>query len=258
MRVKSPFAATTINLARHSYRLSAVSWSAWAARSRWSTLRPLPRLAVSARGAAVKTGGFDIVDAARLWETPESLRAAVLNLVQPFVPTLDLAELERGEQTAFDLLVERCRGEPTCVTADACIFNALKRLSQNPLKAPAWETLRSFLREGAKVDVDGLNRAIKAQLEAEADGKARGGAKAEPARASAGLAEGYWHDEDDGAVWTTEIVGRGLFRTQQDVCLCSSARVIRGESDGFGYNWSISVEIRDERKAIKEVRHPQR
>ena len=45
----------------------------------------LVALAVSARGAAVKAGGFDIADAALLWEEPESLRAAVLNLVQPFV-----------------------------------------------------------------------------------------------------------------------------------------------------------------------------
>jgi putative DNA primase/helicase len=212
----------------------------------------LVALAISARGAAVKAEGWDIADAARLWETPEGLRAAVLGLVRPFVPSLDLSELERGEQATFDLLVERCRGEPTCVTADVGIFNALKRLSQNPLKARAWETLRSFLK-GARVDVAGLNRAIKAAIETEAYGKAGSGAKAGPARAAAGLAEGYWHDEDDGAVWTTEIVGRGLFRTQQDVRLCSSARVVRGESDGFGYNWSISVEIRDERQAIKEV-----
>ena len=131
----------------------------------------LVELAVSARGAAVKTSGFDIADAARLWETPESLRAAVLNLVQPFVLALDLAELERGDQAAFDLLIERCRCEPTCVTADADIFNALKRLSQNPLKARAWETLRSFLR-GAKVDIAGLNRAIKAAIETETYAKA--------------------------------------------------------------------------------------
>ena len=97
----------------------------------------LVALAVSARGAAVKADGLDIADAALLWETPEALRAAVLGLVRPFVPTLDLAELERGEQAAFDLLIERCRGEPTCVTADAGIFNALKRLSQNPLKVSA-------------------------------------------------------------------------------------------------------------------------
>ena len=96
----------------------------------------LVALAVSARGAAVKADGCDIADAALLWETPEALRAAVLGLVRPFVPALDLGELERGEQAAFDLLIERCRGEPTCVTADAGIFNALKRLSQNPLKAP--------------------------------------------------------------------------------------------------------------------------
>jgi hypothetical protein len=195
----------------------------------------LVALASSARGAAVKTDGWDIADAADLWETPDALRAAVLNLVQPFVLTLDLAELERGDQGAFDLLIERCRDEPTCVTADVGIFNALKRLSQNALKARAWETLRSFLK-GSRVDVAGLNRAIKAAIETEAYGKAGSGAKAGPARAAAGLAEGYWHDEHDGAVWTTEIVGRGLFRTQQDVRLCSSARVVRGESDGFGYN----------------------
>ena len=75
----------------------------------------LVELAVSARGAAVKTSGFDIADAALLWETPESLRAAVLGLARPFVPTLDLGELERGEQAAFDLLVERCKGDPFCV-----------------------------------------------------------------------------------------------------------------------------------------------
>ena len=136
----------------------------------------LVALAVSARGAAVKADGWDIADAAALWEMPEALRAAVLGLVRPFALMLDLSELERGEQTAFDLLIERCRGEPTCVTADAGIFNALKRLSQNPLKARAWETLRSFLK-GAKVDVPGLNRAIKAAIEAEAYGKAGGGAK---------------------------------------------------------------------------------
>ena len=138
----------------------------------------LVALAVSARGAAVKADGWDIADAALLWETPEALRAAVFGLVRPFVPTLDLAELERGEQAAFDLLIERCRGEPTCVTADAGIFNALKRLSQNRLKAPAWETLRSFLK-GVKVDVAGLNRAIKAAIEAEAYGEAGSGAKSE-------------------------------------------------------------------------------
>ena len=76
----------------------------------------LVALAVSARGAAVKTEGWDIADAALLWETPEVLRAAVLNLVQPFVLTLDLAELERGEQAAFDLLIERCKSDPLCVT----------------------------------------------------------------------------------------------------------------------------------------------
>ena len=129
----------------------------------------LVALAVSARGAAVKADGWDIADAALLWEAPEALRAAVVGLVRPFVPALDLGELERGEQAAFDLLIERCQGEPACVTADAGIFNALKRLSQNRLKAPAWETLRSFLK-GVKVDVAGLNRAIRAELEAEAYG----------------------------------------------------------------------------------------
>ena len=112
----------------------------------------LVALAISARGAAVKAEGWDIADAALLWEMPEALRAAVFGLVRPFVPALDLSELERGEQAAFDLLLERCRGEPICVTADDGIFNALKRLSQNPLKARAWETLRSFLK-GVKVDV---------------------------------------------------------------------------------------------------------
>jgi hypothetical protein len=146
----------------------------------------LVALAVSARGAAVKTGGFDIADAARLWETPESLRAAVLNLAQPFVLTLDLAELERGDQAAFDLLIERCRGEPTCVTADAGIFNALKRLSQNPLKARAWETLRSFLK-GARVDVAGLNRAIKATIETETYAKAASRAEGRDADDAASL-----------------------------------------------------------------------
>jgi putative DNA primase/helicase len=210
----------------------------------------LVALAISAHGAAVKAEGWDIADAAHLWETPEELRAAVLGLVRPFVPALDLSELERGEQAAFDLLIERCRGEPTCVTADAGIFNALKRLSQNPLKARAWETLRSFLR-GAKVDVPGLNRAIKAAIEAEAYGKTGGGAKPEAALDSDGLAEGYWRD--DGAVWTTEILKLGALRTQEDVCLCSSARVVRRESDGFGLNWSIAVEVRDKWDASKEV-----
>jgi hypothetical protein len=188
--------------------------------------------AVSARGAAVKVDGWDIADAALLWEMPEALRAAVFGLVRPFVPALDLSELERGEQAAFDLLIERCRGEPTCVTADAGIFNALKRLSQNPLKARAWETLRSFLK-GAKVDVAGLNRAIKAAIEAEVYGGSGIGAKSKP-RVSAGLAEGYWHDEGDGALWTTEIVGSGHFRTQHEVRLCSSARVVRGEATASG------------------------
>ena len=73
----------------------------------------LVALAVSARGSAVKADGFDIADAALLWEEPESLRAAVFGLVQPFVPTLDLAELERGEQAAFDLLIERCKSDPS-------------------------------------------------------------------------------------------------------------------------------------------------
>ena len=139
----------------------------------------LVALAVSARGAAVKTDGWDIADAALLWETPESLRAAVLNLVQPFVLTLDLAELERGDQAAFDLLIERCKMRTYLRPADAGIFNALKRLSQNPSKARAWETLRAFLK-GAKVDVAALNRAIKGAVEAEADAKARqprGGAR---------------------------------------------------------------------------------
>ena len=209
-------------------------------------------LAVSARGEAVKADGWDIADAALLWEMPEALRAAVFGLVRPFVPTLELAELERGEQAAFDLLIERCRGEPTCVTADAGIFNALKRLSQDRLKVPAWETLRSFLK-GVKVDVAGLNRAIKGAIEFEAYGKAGSGAKPGAALDFDGLADGYWRDEGDDAVWTTEIVGSGRFRTQQDVCLCSYARVVRAESDGFGYNWSISVEVRDARTAIKEV-----
>ena len=106
----------------------------------------LVALAVSARGAAVKADGFDIADAALLWETPEALRAAVFGLVRPFVPTLDLAELERGEQAAFDLLIERCKSDPLCVLTDKGIFNALKRLSQNPSKARAWETLRAFLK----------------------------------------------------------------------------------------------------------------
>ena len=75
----------------------------------------LVALAVSARGAAVKADGWDIADAALLWETPEALRAAVFGLVRPFVPTLDLAELERGDQAAFDLLVERCKSDPLCV-----------------------------------------------------------------------------------------------------------------------------------------------
>jgi hypothetical protein len=173
----------------------------------------LVALAVSARGAAFEADGWDIADAAILWEMPEALRAAVLGLVRPFVPSLDLSELERGEQAALDLLVERCRGEPTCVTADAGIFNALKLLSQNSVKARAWETLRSFLR-GAKVDVPGLNRAIKAAIEADAYGKT-GGAKPGAALDSDGLAEGYWHD--DGAVWTTEIVKLGALRTQEDL-----------------------------------------
>ena len=146
----------------------------------------LVALAVSARGAAVKTNGWDIADAALLWETPELLRAAVLNLVQPFVLTLDLAELERGDQAAFDLLIERCRCEPTCVMADAGIFNALKRLSQNPLKARAWETLRSFLK-GAKVDIAGLNRAIKAAIETETYEKAGSGAEGRDADDAASL-----------------------------------------------------------------------
>jgi putative DNA primase/helicase len=212
----------------------------------------LGELAISARGAAVNAEGWDIADAALLWEMPEALRAAVLGLVRPFVPALDLSELERGEQAAFDLLIERCRGEPTCVTADAGIFNALKGLSQNPLRARAWETLRSFLK-GAKVDVAGLNRAIKAAIEAEAYGKVGGGGKPGAALDSDGLAEGYWHDEDDGAVCTTETVGSGRLRTQQDVCLCSHARVVRGESDGAGYGWSIAVQVRDKWGATKEV-----
>jgi hypothetical protein len=136
----------------------------------------LVALAISARGAALKADGWDIADGALLWETPESLRVAVLNLAQPFVLTLDLAELERGDQAAFDLLIERCRCEPTCVTADADIFNALKRLSQDPFKARAWETLRAFLK-GAGVDVPALNRAIKGAVEAEADKKPDSGAE---------------------------------------------------------------------------------
>jgi hypothetical protein len=106
----------------------------------------LVALAVSARGAAVKTGGFDIADAALLWETPEALRAAAFGLARAFVPALDLGELERGEQAAFDLLVERCKSDPLCVLIDKGIFIALKRLSQNPSKARAWETLRAFLK----------------------------------------------------------------------------------------------------------------
>ena len=132
----------------------------------------LAALAVSARGAAVKTAV--LISRTRPCCGRRRKRCARLgsDFLRPFVPALDLGELERGEQAAFDLLVERCGGEPTCVTADASIFNALKRLSQNPLKAPAWETLRSFLR-GAKVDVAGLNRAIKAQVEADAYGGSR-------------------------------------------------------------------------------------
>ena len=41
----------------------------------------------------------------------------------------------------------------------------------------------------------GLNRAIKAAIEAEAYGKAGGGAKPGAALDSDGLAEGYWRDE---------------------------------------------------------------
>jgi putative DNA primase/helicase len=211
----------------------------------------LVALATSARGAAVKENGFDIADAVLLWETPEALRAVVLSLERPFVPALDLAELERGEQTAFDLLIERCKNDPLCVLTDKGIFNALKGLSQNPSKARPWETLRAFLK-GIEVDVAALNRAIRgaAGSEAHDDGSRR--AKTEGGN-SDGLAEGYWHDEDDGAVWTTEVVGLGRSRTQQDVCLCSPARVVRGESDGAGYGWSIAVEVRDKWGATKEV-----
>jgi putative DNA primase/helicase len=209
----------------------------------------LVALAVSARGAAVKADGWDIADAASLWETPEALRAAVLGLVRPFVPTLDLSELERGDQAAFDLLIERCNSDSLSVLTDNGIFNALKRLSQNPSKARAWETLRAFLK-GVGVDVPALNRAIKAAIEAEAYVKA-GGAKPGAALDSDGLAEGYWRD--DGAVWTTEMVKLGALRTQEDVCLCSSARVVRRESDGLGRNWSIAVEVRDKWDASKEV-----
>jgi putative DNA primase/helicase len=45
----------------------------------------------------------------------------------------------------------------------------------------------------------------------------------------------------------------GRFRAQQDVRLCSHARAIRGESDGFGLNWSIAVEVCDKWDASKEV-----
>jgi putative DNA primase/helicase len=122
------------------------------------------------RGVTHNPDGWDVADAVLEWETPESLRAAVLGLIRPFVPTLDLGELERGEQAAFDLLIERCKSDPLCVLADKGIFNALKRLSQNPSKARAWETLRAFLK-GVEVDVPALNRAIRGAVEAEADKK---------------------------------------------------------------------------------------
>ena len=187
----------------------------------------LVALAVSARGAAVKADGWDIADAALLWETPEALRAAVLGLVRPFVPTLDLAELERGEQAAFDLLIERCRGEPTCVTADAGIFNALKRLSQNRLKAPAWETLRSFLK-GAKVDVAGLNRAIKAAIEAEAYGKA--GSRAEG------------RDADDAASLTLPPPGNPMQTAREFVarhCLHAGTLILHYWRDSW-WEWATT------------------
>jgi putative DNA primase/helicase len=211
----------------------------------------LVAIAVSARPAAVEAEGWDIADATLLWETPEALRATVFGLVRLFVPTLDLGELERGEQIAFDLLIERCKSDPLCVLSDRGIFNALKGLSQNPSKARPWETLRAFLK-GIGVDVAALNRAIKGATGSEAHEDARSRAKAEVGN-SDGLAEGYWHDEDDGAVCTTEFVGSGRSRTQQDVCLCSHARVVRGESDGAGYGWSIAVEVRDKWGATKEV-----
>ena len=187
----------------------------------------LVALAVSARGAAVKTGGFDIADAALLWETPESLRAAVLNLMQPFVLTLDLAELERGDQAAFDLLIERCRCEPTCVTADAGIFNALKRLSQNPLKARAWETLRSFLK-GAKVDVAGLNRAIKAAIETETYAKA--GSRAEG------------RDADDAASLTLPPPGNPMQTAREFVarhCLHAGTLILHYWRDSW-WEWATT------------------
>jgi putative DNA primase/helicase len=210
----------------------------------------LVALARAACGAAVKEDGFDIADAFLLWETPEALRAAVLRLKHPFVPTLDLGELERGEQAAFDLLIERCKNDPLCVLMDKGTFNALKRLSQNPSKARAWETLRAFLKS-VGVDVLALNRAIKGT---ESDAHESAGRGAWPQGGpSDGLAEGYWHDEEDGAVWTHDLVRAGRSRTQQDVCLCSRARVVRGESDGAGYAWSTAVEVRDKWGVTKEV-----
>jgi putative DNA primase/helicase len=220
-------------------RVSAVDVAALVAR------------AISARGAAVKADGWDLADAAHLWDTPEALRVAVISLVALFVPTLDLGELGRGEQTAFDLLIERCKSDPLCVLTDRGIFDALGHLSQNPSKARAWETLRAFLK-GAGVDVPALNRAIKGATGSEAHEDASNREKPGGGD-SDGLAEGYWHDEDDGAVCSTEFVGSGRSRTQQDVCLCSHARVIRGESDGAGYGWSIAVEVRDKWGARKEV-----
>jgi putative DNA primase/helicase len=68
-----------------------------------------------------------------------------------------------------------------------------------------------------------------------------------------GLAEGYWHDEESGDVWAREWVKAGRYSHLENLRLCSYACVVRGESNGFGYNWAICVEIRDQRKVTKEV-----
>ena len=197
------------------------------------------------RGPDHNPDGWDAADAEKEWADLDALRAAVLGLSQRD----DLAALADGDTAAIDAFVERCRVDPRLpLRDDKRLLAALVKLSKNHR---AWAYAKAGLA-AAKVDVPGLNRAIRAAIEAEAYGKTGGGAKPGAAHDSDGLADGYWRDKD-GLVWTSEFAGSGILRQQQDVCLCSHARVVRRESDGLGHNWSIAVEVRDKWDASKEV-----